>query len=83
MTAINDNRMNISETDAWGTLYADVPIVIQEGEKTVRMMTQELGREIEFKTMQRQIKTWVKEGRLVSVGKRIDQGKLAEAYKMV
>ena len=80
MTAINENKINIS----WQELYAEVPILIQEGEKTVRMMMDELGRDIEFKTMQRQIKMWVNDGKLKSIGKRIDpNGKLAEAYKVV
>lgn len=80
MTAINDNRMNIS----WDELYQDVPNLIQAGEKTVPMMINELGRPMEFKTMQRQVKKWLAEGKLTSVGKRIDaNGKLAEAYKVV
>ena len=80
MTAINENKMNIS----WEELYKDVPILIQSDEKTIPMMISELDRPVEYSTMKRQVKLWVAEGKLVSVGKRIDgNGKLSEAYKVV
>ena len=80
MTAINENKMNIS----WEELYKDVPILIQSDEKTIPMMISELDRPVEYSTMKRQVKLWVAEGKLKSVGKRIDgNGKLSEAYKVV
>ena len=80
MTAINENKMNIS----WEELYKDVPILIQSDEKTIPMMISELDRPVEYSTMKRQVKLWVAEGKLVSVGKRIDgKGKLSEAKKVV
>ena len=72
--------MNIS----WEELYKDVPILIQSDEKTIPMMISELDRPVEYSTMKRQVKLWVAEGKLVSVGKWIDgNGKLSEAYKVV
>ena len=80
MTAINENKMDIS----WQELYKDVPTMLQADEKTVPMMISELDRPVEYSTMKRQVKLWVAEGKLVSVGKRIDgNGKLSEAYKVV
>ena len=77
---INENKLNIS----WEELYKDVPNLLQEGEKTVPMMILELERPIEYSTMKRQVKTWLQEGKIISVGKRIDHnGKLSEAYKVV
>jgi len=68
----------------WDELYADVPRPIQPGEKTIQMMIEDTGREdMDFKTMRRQVRVWVRAGRLVSVGNRIYNGKLAEAYKAV
>ena len=69
--------------DFWNELYKDIPIPIQDGEKTTRMMIDELEREIDFHTMRSQIKRWVKEGKLISVGARIVEGKLSQAYKAV
>jgi hypothetical protein len=69
--------------DFWNELYRDVPIEIQEGEKTLRMMIEEIDRGMTHDTMKAQVKRWIKEGKIVSVGFRIVGGKLAQAYKAV
>lgn len=67
----------------WEELFKDVPVMLQDGEKTISMMINELGRPMDFKTMQNQVKRWVAEGKLEPVGKRIvANGKAAEAYRV-
>jgi len=70
--------------DFWNELYKDVPVEIQEGEKTIRMMIEETGKNFMHTTMQLQINRWIKEGKLIYVGRRIlPDGKIAKAYKAV
>jgi hypothetical protein len=83
MTTMSVNKLQINESDFWEELYKAVPILIQPGEKTIPMMMDELDREVTHNTMSNQVKQWVKEGKLVSVGMRISNGKLAKAYKPV
>ena len=77
------NRMNISESELWEDLYNQIPKELQEGEKTVRMIIEESGTDIDFKAMKRRVDQWVKEGKLKSVGKRMYNGHPSEAYVVV
>jgi len=84
MTIVSENELGISNDDFWKELYKDVPIPLKPGEKTVPMMIDEIpDRSCEYQTMSNMVKKWVKEGKLVSVGMRISNGKLAQAYKVV
>ena len=74
------NRMNISESELWQDLYSQIPKDLQEGEKTVRMMIEESGTDVDFKVMKKRVVNWVKEGKLKSVGTRMYEGHPAEAY---
>jgi hypothetical protein len=65
----------------WEEIYRDIPIALQPDEKTIPMMIEESGRECDYKTMSRQVKLWIREGKLVFVGMRMYNGNYAKAYK--
>jgi len=63
-------------------LYALLPPMLKEGEKHTAMIAAELG--VDHKTAGKMIRRWVKEGKIVPVGKRrIGRGADVEAWKVV
>jgi hypothetical protein len=69
------------KVDAWLSLYETLPPYLDEGEKTVSMIAEEMG--VDFRTTKRAVAQWVTEGRLVEVGmRRSHSGRPGMAYKI-
>lgn len=67
--------------DAWAALYATLPPFLQEGEKTISMIQEELG--VDFRTAKRIVVQWAKEGKLLEVGmRRSHSGRPGMAYRL-
>jgi Mn-dependent DtxR family transcriptional regulator len=62
----------------WRQIYNSVLIEPQEGEKTIGMIAKELG--VSYHTARYMVIRWVKEGRLISVGKRLVNGREMDAW---
>ena len=56
----------------WDELYKDIPIPLQPGEKSIPMMMLETN-VTGYHCIERQVKKWVKEGKLIYVGIRIGE----------
>jgi hypothetical protein len=84
VTRVTQKELDIDESDFWNELYKDIPEPLQSGEKTVNMMIEETGKEMNHHSMDKQIKKWVSDGKLICVGNRITVGGYrAKAYKLV
>lgn len=83
MTLINENKMNISETDAWGTILAEVPLELGEGEHTINTLIELYQGRVSISTMQTYVSKWLKEGKIESVGKRRYNGRICNGYRVV
>ena len=81
MTTVSENKLDISHDEFWDELYKDIPIPLQPGEKSIPMMIQETN-VTGYHCVERQVKKWVKEGKLIYAGIRIsDTGHYVKAYK--
>jgi len=70
------------EDGFWEELYKDIPLPLQPGEKTIAMMIEELGNNMDRKSMERQASKWIREGKLICVGDRLTIGNnRAKAYR--
>jgi len=81
MTTVSENKLDISHDEFWDELYKDIPIPLQPGEKSIPMMMLE-NNVTGYHCMERQVKKWIKEGKLICVGERIgEEGHYVKAYR--
>ena len=81
MTTVSENKLDISHDEFWDELYKDIPIPLQPGEKSIPMMMLE-NNVTGYHCMERQVKKWIKEGKLTCVGDRIGEANhYVKAYR--
>jgi len=66
----------------WQALYETVPPLLAEDEKTIPMISADLG--ISYDAAHQLIERWIRDGKIISVGLRWQKGRApAKAYKLI
>ena len=69
------------DEEFWDELLSTLPTELQPGEVTVGMLL-EKAQVLDHKSMKRRVDQWIKEGKVVYVGKRLIHGRSTDAYRM-
>ena len=86
MLNIETKKMSLTSKELWEELYNTLPQPLKEDEKTIAMIMQEskdMGRVIDFKSAQKMLELWEKEGKVQYVGKRAHNGKSPMAWRVL
>lgn len=70
----------MSLDEQWKDLYESLPQPLKAGEKTIRMIAEDVGTDYRSKRFKDMLADLIQKGKIVSVGERVQSGKIVSAY---